>query len=79
MLPLYSTRAVDETPALFIHAACAQAFVLDQLNGVSRRISEAKLAESHGVTELDRVRTLKTLEQIVDRSIKTLEEAAWSP
>lgn len=79
MLPLFSTRSADETPALFIHTVCAQAFVVDQLNGVARTICAAKRAGSASVTELGEVRALKDLEQIVDRSIEALEATHWSP
>lgn len=79
MLPLYSTRDADETPAIFIHAACAQTFVIDQLHGVARAIADAKETGLAGVADLGKARTLKGLERIVDRSLDALEACHWSP
>lgn len=79
MLPLYSTRDADETAAIFIHAACAQTFVIDQLQCVARAIADAQGAETTGVTDLGKVRALKKLEAFVDRSLDTLEAKDWSP
>ena len=79
MLPLFSTRDAAEVASIFIHPACAQAFVLDHFQALVKNIDTARDTMSTGVADLTRVRLLKSVGEAVEQSVKKIKAADWSP